>query len=108
MAEPLRIAYVMPNLLCCGGHRVILEHAIRLSKRGHDVRLVPLDSQSHRLDWYPVPEGSVRLADFDKPEQWLEDLDCVVATFNETVWKVLELPGGIAKFYFLQSDERPF
>lgn len=108
MSESLQIAYVMPSLACCGGHRIILEHAVRLTRRGHGVRLVVADARDQSLDWYPLAKDAVQIAALSGPRDWLDGLDCVVATFNETAWDVLALPGHLAKFYFVQSDERPF
>jgi len=104
----VRIAYVLPSLYCCGGHRIALEHLVRLSARGHQTAAVVLDPKRYVLDWFPHPEGAFQIIDFWGDPNWVNEFDCVVATFNETAWDVLNLSDHLAKFYFVQTDERFF
>ena len=47
----LHITYVMTWTGICGGTKIILEHANRLSKRGHKITLV---SHDKRPNWFEI------------------------------------------------------
>lgn len=97
----MKIGYLIPGCGVSGGVHVVCQHVNRLAERGHDARIITLDS-SERLDWFPNQRVPVHELD-DFPQ----DLDILVATSWATSFHVVQLPAK-RKAYFVQSDEIRF
>jgi glycosyltransferase involved in cell wall biosynthesis len=105
-AEKMKIAYLVPHYLCCGGNRIVFEHVNRLAEKGHELYLARL-ADTYSANWFKLNER-VRLVRFSDLKKGIADIDCIVATYHLTVRDLLDLPETVAKFYFVQSDERKF
>lgn len=100
------IAYVMGFMGISGGNRIIYEHANRLARKGLEVKLLHLNDGRDR-GWFEI-DPKVEVIPFSETEKWINDIDIIIATFNETFWNIIDLPSNIKKAYFVQSDERKF
>lgn len=100
----MKIAYIVPSYLVCGGHRIVFEHCNRLAERGHEVFIISTDLTFPR-DWFDFHKGIRHIVASSCPK----DLDILVGTYWKTLYSIQEL-GLQAKqfFYFVQSDERRF
>jgi len=102
----MKIVYVLPSSLVCGGHIIVLQHVSRLAKRGHDVSICLLDesitASKKSFAWFPDFNCSVV-----HPKDFPDAVDICVATFWDTVIQVLKFPAK-HKVYFVQSDETRF
>ncbi len=102
----MKIVYVLPSNLICGGHIVVLQHITRLQARGYDVSICLLDkntpARSESFQWFPKANISVY-----HPDQFPEDVDICIATFWATLIPVLKFKSR-HKAYFVQSDETRF
>lgn len=101
-----KIGYLLPSFLCCGGNRIIFEHANRLSERGYEIYLIAQEND-FSSNWFNL-DSRIRKVDFYSFKDWAEDVDAIVATYHLTLRYILDLPEAIHKFYFIQSDERKF
>jgi glycosyltransferase involved in cell wall biosynthesis len=124
----LKITFVLPSLNVSGGIRVILDHAVRLHAKGHDVRLVslldppePLTERlkswlRRRLSRRPkrrdalIEFGASHLLHRVVRETELEATiaagDVIIATWWYTAEVVNRLPARLgAKVYLVQGDE---
>jgi len=102
---PMKIGYIVPGDCICGGIAVILQHANRLIRLGHDVRI--MSYRGANFSWFPgnlVPAVS-RLSVLDRSTY--DNLDCLIATGWETE-QFLPVISAKKKFYFVQADERSF
>lgn len=102
----MKIAYIFPSNLICGGHIEALQHITRLQDRGYSVFICLLDenipADPNSFSWFPGFTGQVcHLSNFPK------DTDISVATFWNTALVSLQLPSKY-KVYFVQCDERQF
>ncbi|MBN1331473.1 glycosyltransferase family 4 protein [Candidatus Dojkabacteria bacterium] len=100
------IAYVMGFMGICGGNKIIYEHANRLAKQGLSVYLLHLNDGKDR-GWFKI-NPKVKILPFKNSREWIDKIDIIIATFNETFWDIIDLPDTIKKAYFVQSDERRF
>ncbi|ACK64983.1 glycosyl transferase family 2 [Rippkaea orientalis PCC 8801] len=102
----MKIVYVLPSNLICGGHIVVLQHITRLQARGYDISICLLDRNTpaspESFEWFPYSHIPVF-----HPEAFPEDVDICVATFWATLIPVLNFPAQ-HKVYFVQSDETRF
>jgi glycosyltransferase involved in cell wall biosynthesis len=126
----MKITFVLPWLNVSGGIRVILDYAVRLHARGHDVRLVSLlerppslkarlagwlrDRQAQR----PPSQRRDALREFgaghlphravleEEVKAAVSPSDVVIATWWYTAELVNDLPAQVGtKVYFIQGDE---
>ncbi|MBD3280594.1 glycosyltransferase [Candidatus Dojkabacteria bacterium] len=100
------IAYVMGFMGISGGNRIIYEHANRLADKGLTVYLLHLNDGKDR-SWFDI-NPKMKILPFSETEKWIGKIDIIIATFNETLWNIIDLPDTIKKAYFVQSDERHF
>lgn len=102
----MKIVYVLPSNLVCGGHIIVLQHVTRLAKLGHNVAICVLDetipARSYSFSWFPNFNCPVV-----HPKNFPDAVDICVATFWDTVISVLKFPAK-HKVYFVQSDETRF
>lgn len=97
----LKIAYIVPSCSVSGGMAVICQHANRLLKRGHDVKLLSV-VDIKPMDWFPGQKVPVHDA-----HTWEGELDVVIATgWSTSFW--LPRIAARTKCYFVQSDETRF
>jgi len=100
----LKIIYVLKDIGCSGGGRIVYEHLNGLANRKHDCELVYLTGSS---DWF----GDIlfKKSQFNSPEKiikYLKDINCIkVATWWETAPWVKE---GGGQFYFVQDIETSY
>jgi glycosyltransferase involved in cell wall biosynthesis len=95
----MRIFYVIPATICCGGIRIVYEHANRLKKLGHDVFLYSTDKKMTQ-DWFDGLEVPF-VWEIDRP-------DVVIATFWKTVYDIERMNLNCRKFYLVQGLEPYF
>lgn len=102
----MKIVYVLPSNLVCGGHIIVLQHITRLAKRSHEVSICLLDeiipAKSSSFSWFPNFNCPVF-----HPRNFPDGVDICVATFWATVIPGLKFPAK-HKVYFVQSDETRF
>jgi len=102
----VKIVYVLPSNLVCGGHIIVLQHITRLAKRGHEIIICLLNeaipATSSSFEWFPNFNYTVV-----HPTNFPDGVDICVATFWATVIPVLKFPAK-HKIYFVQSDETRF
>ena len=102
----MKIVYVLPSNLVCGGHIIVIQHITRLAKRGHEVIICLLNeaipTTSSSFEWFPNFKSHVV-----HPQDFPDEVDICVATFWDTVIPVLKFPAK-HKVYFVQSDETRF
>lgn len=101
--KTLNITYVMTWTGVCGGSKIILEHANKLSNRGHKITLISHDT---RPDWFPL-EKKVQFIQVPWEEILCEQIpketDVIVATYWREIYECVEQ--RIAPVvYFEQGD----
>lgn len=99
----LNITYVMTWTGVCGGSKIILEHANKLSNRGHKITLISHDT---RPNWFPL-ENEVQFIQVPWEEILCEyipkETDVIVATYWREIYECVEQK--IAPVvYFEQGD----
>ena len=101
--EKLNITYVMTWTGVCGGSKIILEHANRLTKRGHSITLI---SHDNKPDWFEldtsvkfiqVPWGDILCEKIPK------NTDVIVATYWREIYECVEQKIAPV-IYFEQGD----
>ena len=95
----MKVLYVAPGLGICGGIRVIWQHCLELSKRGHQAVLAVPNAQG---GWLP---GRVEVKVYE--ECLDEDWDVVVATGWQT-WDASGQFKAISRWGFVQMAEALF
>ena len=101
--KTLNITYVMTWTGVCGGSKIVLEHANKLSNRGHKITLISHDT---RPDWFPL-EKKVQFIQVPWEEILCEQIpketDVIVATYWREIYECVEQ--RIAPVvYFEQGD----
>jgi len=104
----MKICYVMPSFMCCGGNRIVVEHMNRLAKRGHVMYVTAFQPKLYKLDWIKLHKNVKVIEKFMETKEI--PLDAIVATYFETVYHInqLNLPKKVKKFYFAQQIESRF
>lgn len=99
----LNITYVMTWTGVCGGTKIILEHANRLTKRGHKITLISHDAKpiwfnlDEKIEFIEVPWTDVLCKSIPK------ETDVIVATYWREIYECVEQK--IAPVvYFEQGD----
>lgn len=98
----LNITYVMTWTGICGGSKIILEHANRLTKMGHTVTLI---SHYPRPDWFPLDEN-VRFIQVPWKKVLCKSIpkcDIIVATYWREIYECIEQKIAPV-IYFEQGD----
>jgi len=103
----MKIAYVLPSFMCCGGNRIAIEHCNRLAQREHEVLLTAVQPELYELDWINLSKN-VRVVEFGQLAA--EKPDAITATYFKTVYDIesLRLPEKTRKFYLVQQIESRF
>ena len=100
--EKMHITYVMTWTGICGGSKIILEHANKLTERGHKITLI---SHDIRPDWFPlsedvefiqVPWGQVLCEKIPK-------CDLIITTYWREIYESIEQKIAPV-IYFEQGD----
>lgn len=100
--EKMHITYVMTWTGICGGSKIILEHANKLTQRGHKITLI---SHDIRPDWFPlsedvefiqVPWGQVLCEKIPK-------CDLIITTYWREIYESIEQKIAPV-IYFEQGD----
>ena len=106
----MKIIYLVPGTSIGGGVNVVLEHASRLSERGHEVTVLSVLGEAD-TSWNPLYRFTL-LSKFNPYHfEYLRgrDIDIVVATGWQTVFELWMLNLSARSFvYFLQADEVMF
>lgn len=106
LKENLHIVYVMTWTDLCGGSKIILEHANRLTERGQKVTLI---SHFNKPTWYEMDE---RIEFIQVPFEnvlceSIPECDLIVATYWREIYEAIEQ--NIAPvLYFEQGDAHLF
>ena len=101
--EKLNITYVMTWTGVCGGSKIILEHANRLTNRGHKITLI---SHDKRPDWFNLNENVDFIqVPWDKIlcESIPKTSDIIVATYWREIYECVEQKIAPV-IYFEQGD----
>ena len=104
--EKLNITYVMTWTGICGGTKIILEHANRLTEKGHKINLI---SHDKKPDWFPL-DSKVNFIQVPWGEVLCESIpscDVIIATYWREIFECVEQK--IAPVvYFEQGDYHLF
>lgn len=101
--QHLNITYVMTWTGVCGGSKIILEHANRLTDRGHKITLISHDNKpvwfklNEKVEFIQVPWENV-LCEFIP-----KDTDIIVATYWREIYECVEQKIAPV-IYFEQGD----
>ncbi len=104
--QKLHITYVMTWTGVCGGSKIILEHANKLTLRGHKVTLI---SHDNKPVWYPLNSDIEFIqVPYDKVlcEQ-IPKCDIIVATYWREIYECIEQKIAPV-IYFEQGDYHLF
>lgn len=102
----MKIGFVLPIDILSGGVFVVLEHATRLEKQGHEVSVIFKNPRSEG-DSRPSSLQGLSVITYSWPEALAREFDVVVASWWETAIDMLSLKSS-SYAYFVQSDERRF
>ena len=101
--EKLNITYVMTWTGVCGGSKIILEHANRLTERGHSITLI---SHDKRPDWFKLNK-SIKFIQVPWEDILCEKIpkntDIIVATYWREIYECVEQQIAPV-IYFEQGD----
>ena len=104
--EKLHITYVMTWTGICGGSKIILEHANKLTERGHKITLI---SHDNKPNWFPL-NTDVEFIQVPWEEVLCKKIpkcDLIVATYWREIYECIEQK--IAPVvYFEQGDYHLF
>lgn len=101
--QHLNITYVMTWTGVCGGSKIILEHANRLTNRGHKITLISHDNKpvwfnlNEKVEFIQVPWESVLCESIPK------DTDVIVSTYWREIYECVEQKIAPV-IYFEQGD----
>ena len=104
--QKLHITYVMTWTGVCGGSKIILEHANRLTLRGHKVTLI---SHDNKPVWYPLNSDIEFIqVPYDKVLcKQIPKCDIIVATYWREIYECIEQKIAPV-IYFEQGDYHLF
>lgn len=96
----LHIVYVMVWTQVCGGSKIILEHANRLTKQGQDVTIVTYDEKPQ---WFKLEEkvGFIQVPRGEDIKQYIPDCDVVVATSWKCIYE--SVASNVAPVVFFEQ-----
>jgi len=100
--ERLKITYVMTWTGICGGSKIILEHANKLTKMGHEINLI---SHYPKPDWFPL-EQNVNFIQVPWDNILCESIpecDVIIATYWREIYECVEQKKAPV-IYFEQGD----
>ncbi|MBQ9657788.1 MAG: glycosyltransferase family 4 protein [Clostridia bacterium] len=104
--EQLHITYVMTWTGVCGGSKIILEHANRLTKKGHKITLI---SHDKKPDWYKL-ESNIEFIEVPWENVLCKSIpkcDIIVATYWREIYECIEQKIAPV-IYFEQGDYHLF
>lgn len=87
--KKLHIVYIMVWTKTCGGSKIILEYANRLSQRGHKITIVTYDEKPI---WFPLNAEIefIQVEENQKLEENIPECDVVVATSWKNIFSALK------------------
>lgn len=96
--EKLHIVYLMVWTKTCGGSKIILEYANRLSERGHKITIVTYDEKP---TWFALNEKIefVQVDENQTLEENIPECDVVVATSWKNIFAALKANCAPAVFF---------
>ena len=104
--EKLHITYVMTWTGVCGGTKIILEHANRLTKRGHKITLI---SHDKKPTWFPMSEN-IEFIEVPRIEilcSKIPQCDLIVTTYWREIYEAIQQKIAPV-IYFEQGDYHLF
>lgn len=96
--KKLNIVYLMVWTQVCGGSKVILEYANRISQKGHTVTLISYD---RRPNWFPLND-SINFIQVPLNRDWKDFIpkcDVLVATSWKCIYTAIESEKGPVVFF---------
>lgn len=96
--KKLNIVYLMVWTQVCGGSKVILEYANRISQKGHTVTLISYD---RRPNWFPLND-SINFIQVPSNRDWKDFIpkcDVLVATSWKCIYTAIESEKGPVVFF---------
>ena len=96
--DKLEITYIMVWTKVCGGSKIILEYANRLSEKGHKINIVTYDEKP---TWYSLSDkvNFIRVPNDDDIENYIPKSDVVVPTSWKCIRKAVESKKGPVAFF---------
>lgn len=96
--EKLHIVYLMVWTKTCGGSKIILEYANRLSKLGHKITIITYDKKP---DWFELEKNIefVQVKEYEPLEQYVPECDLVVATSWKNIYPALKASRAPVVFF---------
>ena len=96
----LHIVYIMVWTQVCGGSKIILEYANRLTRRNHDVTIVTYDVKP---EWFQLDEGVnfIQVPRGADIKQYIPECDLIVATSWKCIYEAVE--SNIAPVVFFEQ-----
>jgi len=100
----MKIAFLCGGLGISGGNYVVIQHALFLQEKGHDVALITLfEKENFDLTWHTALQ-KIRIINMD---QLIESFDLLIATWWRTAYHLSQIKAK--KYaYFVQSIESRF
>ena len=86
--ENLHIVYVMIWTKVCGGSKIILEYANRLSKKGHKITLISYDKKP---TWFNLEKNIqfIQVPENEKIEDKIPNCDLIVSTSWKNIYQAI-------------------
>ena len=87
--DKLHVVYIMAWTKTCGGSKIILEYANRLTQRGHLITIVTYDEKPN---WFKLDEriNFIKVAENEKIEDNIPDSDLIIATSWKCIYSGLK------------------
>lgn len=96
--DKLHIVYIMAWTKTCGGSKIILEYANRLTQRGHLITIVTYDEKPK---WFRLDEkiNFIQVGENEKIENNIPDSDLVVATSWKCIYSGIKANKAPVAFF---------
>jgi len=110
MTKKKRIVYLVPHVNIAGGIAVILQHVVRLRRRGYDAYVINLsgtDDVPGDMSWFPYVEEVALYPMMHEERPEYTEIDVLIAGSWDSI-NTLETMEAQKKVYFVQSDDRRF
>lgn len=96
--EKLHIVYLMVWTKVCGGSKIILEYANRLSKRGHKITLVSYDEKPN---WFNLDKNVefIQVLENEQLEDNIPDCDLIIPTSWKNIYQAVKYGKAPVTFF---------
>lgn len=102
-----RIVYLVPHLNIAGGIIVVLQHVVRLKRRGYDAYVINVSGEGD-AQWFPYADELKIVNLVHEPSRDYKNIDVLIATSWDTFEACETVLPAKKKMYFVQADERGF